>query len=329
MDLKMRFSGGISIEHNGLSILIDPYRKFDPSKYDYVLITHGHTDHFTSSITKANNLIMTKQTRDILSEVYGLKLDGSTVIEIGDLLVLDELSIRALNAGHVIGSAMYLLEFNDLSIGVTGDFNMEDSIVQRGADSMRDIDILIMEGTYGSESYIFRPRSELYDLVLNEVEQSISLGNNVIFSGHPLGKGQELAVLLQKYKPFLDYNVYKLNKLLLKEPMGSIMVPEADHDEPIVAITGTHGDLRLRFRNVFKLKRPMNIIGVTGWGYGNSIQLSNHSDYLSLVKFALESRAKAIYTVYGNAALLAQSLRRKYGLNAHLMPTNEGDITSY
>ncbi len=140
MDLKIRFSGGVSIEHNGLSILVDPYRRFDASKYDYVLITHGHTDHFTSAVSKARNLVLTRQTFDILTSIYGLNLKGPpSIVDVGDLLVLDELSIRVLNAGHVIGSAMYVLEFNDISIGITGDFNSEDSLVQRGADAMHDV----------------------------------------------------------------------------------------------------------------------------------------------------------------------------------------------
>ncbi len=330
MDLKIRFNGGIYIEHNGLSILVDPYRRFDASKYDYILITHGHTDHFTSTVSKARSLVLTRQTFNILTSIYGLDLKGPSVVDVGDLLVLDELSIRVLNAGHVIGSAMYVLEFNDISIGITGDFNLEDSLVQRGADAMRDVDVLVMEGTYGNEAYRFKPRNQLYELILDRVEYELSQGNDVVFSGHPLGKGQELAALLRRYDPFLDYGVYKLNKLLLDEPMGSVMVPGADEAGPIVAIAGVQGDLDLRYRNSFKLSRPIKIIGVTGWARSDeSIQLSNHSDYSSLVKFALESKAKAIYTVYGHAVSLAQSLRRKYGINAHLIPTNEGDIISY
>ena len=63
--------GGIEVSCCGRHILVDLTRRFPSGNYDTVLITHGHSDHYTSHISKARRVIMCGETLRILREFGG------------------------------------------------------------------------------------------------------------------------------------------------------------------------------------------------------------------------------------------------------------------
>jgi len=68
-------------------------------------------------------------------------------------IIFDHFNVVPLNVDHVMGSLMYLLEFRDGSVLVTGDMNVEDSVLLKGAEPYSDVDVLVMESTYGDPSF--------------------------------------------------------------------------------------------------------------------------------------------------------------------------------
>ncbi len=303
--------GGIEVSCCGARILVDPTRNFPSSLYDAVLITHGHSDHYTRHISKAKRVVMSSETLRVLRDYRGISLGANvTEAKVNVPIVFDNFSVIPLNAGHVMGSLMYLIEFREGSLLVTGDFNVEDSLILEGAKPYPDVDILVVEATYGDPSFNFRPRDEVYGELLEMVDKAD--GVKVALSGFALGKGQELYALFSRngYDTYMDPSVFRLNRILLGNVRRS---REGD-----VAILDMPPRVRLSGEWVLGV-----VTGGAPLRAVNSrlhIQLSNHSDFKGLLEFTLGTRARRIYTVYGYASTFAKYLRSRYGLSAYTIP---------
>ena len=304
--------GGIEVSCCGHSILVDPTRRFI-GNYDAVLITHGHSDHYTSHISKAKRVIMSNETLRVLREFRGLRLGASVIVAYPNRpIAFDDFSVVPLNAGHVMGSLMYLIEFKHGSVLLTGDMNVEDSIILKGAEPYPGVDILVLESTYGDPGYHFEPRDNIYSDIIDLAERTVRRGLRLVFSGFALGKGQELYKLLTNngFNVAMDENVHSLNRILL----NSRTIP--NNGDVVVA------DMPPRIR----VRNDSVVALVTGGAPGEwirkhvHIRLSSHSDFDGLVNFAIDSRAKRIYTIYGHSEKLARYLRLEYGLNSYPIP---------
>ena len=151
---------GIHPGYDGLNGL-PFFDRVDPERVDVLLITHFHLDHaaslpyFTERTGFRGRVFMTHPTKAVIRLLLGdyvrlmsIKKGGSDDKGSSDLLYTEEdlikccdkielidyhqtisvgaLKFRALNAGHVLGAAMFLLEIGGRTLLYTGDYSMED-----------------------------------------------------------------------------------------------------------------------------------------------------------------------------------------------------------
>jgi putative mRNA 3-end processing factor len=124
-------------------------------------------------------------------------------VEYGAGFEMDEASMTLHDAGHITGSSMVELEMGKKTILYTGDFKLEETRMEKGAD-VPNCDILITETTYSQREH--PPREEIEKKLSQEIKKTLETGGNVLLPSFAVGRSQELLRIL--YALNRDADVY-------------------------------------------------------------------------------------------------------------------------
>lgn len=104
------------------------------------------------------------------------------------------------DAGHILGSAGILLEINDkgrsLRLGFSGDIGRADMPILRDPNQLRDLDVLIMESTYGNR--LHSPSEDIEEELAQTVHEVAHKGGKIIIPAFAVGRTQLLVYILHK-----------------------------------------------------------------------------------------------------------------------------------
>ena len=108
--------------------------------------------------------------------------------------VAENVSITFFDAGHVLGSALTLIEVREngktTTLGFTGDLGRKNMPILRDPETIGDVDIWISESTYGAR--IHEPISGMQQRLMDVIQRTIERGGKVIVPAFSVGKTQEL-----------------------------------------------------------------------------------------------------------------------------------------
>ncbi len=305
---------GFFLEYGDVHLALDTGIKGETT-----LLSHSHSDHI-SGLKNAEHIIATKATFDTWEARGSNSFLNKTVIKVGDMFGQIGVNITALNAGHVLGSTMFLMEFNDdLRVLYTGDFNNVDSLVHTAAKPIQ-ADVLITEATYGKPQWIFPQRKSVYHNILDTASEIMDGGRIPVFHAYSLGKSQEAIALLQSggfrvisgnssidnvchvYRQFgVDLRNYNLHSHETSEMLkdGAVVVSSS--------IRHTIQNLQhiLDKNTADNFEKRMEVYSLSGWTLGKyrerGFPLSAHSDFSGLLSFAKEVNPRVAYVFTNNA----------------------------
>ncbi|RLE81768.1 MAG: hypothetical protein DRJ51_03190 [Thermoprotei archaeon] len=309
--MKVASSGGIAIKLEDKWILLDPISS-PGIRPDVILISHAHRDHYNLNVLRTFYdvpLVASKETFNIIVQGGYLRNRKVFRMEDGEEIEVEGVHIRAENAGHIPGSLQYVI---NEKVVFTGDFCLEERNVLKPAKIIEG-EVLIIDSTYGRPPYIFPERRELYERIERLVREKCAEHGYAYIVARSPGVAQELVRLFmdKSYPLLVHINVFRYARYFgIKSDftvISGITVSEGVHIYPY------------RLKNKLR-KIDENTIVVTGWAAGwndpYSLPLSSHSDFEHLVKYVLESGAKKVYTVWGNARSFSKILR-DMGFESH------------
>ena len=191
------------------------------------------------------------------------------------------------DAGHILGSAGIVLEIQERSkmvrLGFSGDIGRADMPVIRDPNILQELDILIMESTYGNRLHpITNEVEEELAIIINE---TIQRGGKIIVPAFAVGRTQLLVYVLHK---LFNQNRIPLFPIYVDSPLAVNttevfrMHPECFDRETYRVFIDNHEDPfgfnRLTYiRNVEKskelndIKNPCMIISASGMAEGGRI----------------------------------------------------------
>lgn len=211
---------GIKFEAGGV---IYPQEVFEVPEIDGLFLSHAHLDHsgglplyehynmlcpiICSMQTKVITRIMLKDSFKIAKiknthpayDNFDIKkvMNSIVVTPFDKLIKFRDIKYRLHNAGHIPGSAMIEVQAEGKKIIYTGDFNLTNTnLMIPASKDLKDVDVLIMESTYGYRE--IAPRDEMEFEFLKEVERAIQKGGRVLIPVFAVGRAQEILIMLSK-----------------------------------------------------------------------------------------------------------------------------------
>ena len=154
----------------------------------------------TNNNTKNNN---NNTNNDVLYTEAELQscVDKIELIDFHQTISLSKgLQFYALNAGHVLGAAMFMIDIGGRSVLYTGDYSMEEDRHLMAAElpvNNQHPDVLIVEATYGVQ--VHKSRLEREAIFTGTVETIVSRGGRCLIPVFALGRAQELLLILDEY----------------------------------------------------------------------------------------------------------------------------------
>lgn len=266
-------------------------------------VSHAHSDH----IARHGHLLATPETLQLCQHRLGKRPGQALPYRVP--MPFGDVQLTTFPAGHVLGSAMLLVETPKGSLLYTGDFRLKAARTCAPAD-VPQADILIMESTYGHPRYRFPDRKKVEADFLASVGTALAHGVTPIILVYSLGKAQEITrILTDAGVPVMVHDaIFKINQLYeeLGVPLGNYVAWQPGQRNGHACLVPPTVPRRTLDRI-----RPRKTIQLSGWamdhgatyrfGVDECFPFSDHADYDEL--FALLDRVnpRCVYCTHGPA----------------------------
>lgn len=298
------------------------------------VVTHIHSDHILGlgvSKRRSRLIVATPATMDML-EALGHRIPGPKrrPVGYGEALEFEGEKVVLHRARHVFGAAQVLVELEDgFRIAYTGDFKFP------GTPVLRDLDVLVLESTYGRPDWV-RPFKDYVEMLFTDlVLESLSRGPVHVYAYH--GKLQEAMEILRSNgvdAPFIaPSRVYRLTRVAEKHGLdvGEVLEEGTREAEEV-----KRSAWYVYFAHMTTYRRrPPNVTNIilSGWEFREPLRringstwmvaLSDHADFEDLLRYVEESRPRLVLTDAfrdGAAEILAREIERRLGIPAMPRP---------
>jgi len=112
----------------------------------------------------------------------------------GKVFTIGDATLRFYDAGHILGSAITVIESAGRTLGFTGDLGRPDAPILRDPEIPPGLDLLLCETTYGDRRH--EPFAEGNQRLADVVRQTAARDGKVLIPAFALGRTQDIAYTL-------------------------------------------------------------------------------------------------------------------------------------
>ncbi len=273
------------------------------------VISHAHGDH---AVKNNLNVYCTSATEAIMKHRYH-KNAGKNFVASGfnQPFSLNGVKVTFVPAGHIIGSAQVLMEYDGIRYLYTGDYKLQDDPTCEKIEFVK-ADVLITESTFADPS-VSHPEAA------TEIKKLNDFNHNVLLGAYSLGKAQRLISLLNEHCPqrsvLVHHSIFPLNKIYesfgfnpgIYELYNRKSMKQVSQNLVYIVPPLTF-DSYIRAKNVVRAF-------ASGWQrlqVSNGVQLliSDHVDWKDILTMMDQVKPTEVWTLHGNGRHL-----REYFLN--------------
>jgi Cft2 family RNA processing exonuclease len=297
----------------------------------YGFVSHAHSDH----IAPHRRILATPETLRLCQHRLG-KRKGDA-LPFHDPLQIGACRLTTYAAGHILGSAMLLVESEVGSLLYTGDFRLRPARTCPPAE-VPHAEVLIMDSTFGHPRYRFPARKDVEEEFLTVTRTALRQGITPIVFVYSLGKAQEVTHLLYEAGlPVMVHNtIHQVNRLY--EELGVALGPykawqpaEREGQVCLLPPQARHG------RRMLERLKPFMTMQLSGWAmdYNASSRLgvdrcfpySDHADFDELLELLARVAPRHVYCTHGPEDFVKRLQRS--GWDARLLDSKCHQLTLF
>jgi putative mRNA 3-end processing factor len=287
-----------------------PYGNFylDPQlPVNTAVITHAHNDHAKPG---NNQVFCTLQTAQIMQ----LRYKNNAAYEFKSLNYLQQFNIKEVSltfypAGHILGSAMVLLEYQNVRYLFTGDYKLQPDATCQPIQ-FTNANVLITETTFANPK-VKHPNPA------KEIEKLNAINGNIMLGVYALGKAQRINKMISDYCPqkkvLIHHSILPIH--LLYKSQGINVGDFVPYNRKIMKQNLLNHIYLVPPVTFNSYQRVTNVVRIfaSGWknlqtNTENSLYISDHVDWEDILFTIDKVEPQQIWTIHGNGQYLKEYL---------------------
>jgi putative mRNA 3-end processing factor len=270
------------------------------------VISHAHADHAVSGNT---NVYCTEATAAFMRLRYAK--NAARVFNIAAYnapYVMGGVKIAFIPAGHILGSAQVLMEYEGVKYLYTGDYKLQPDETCEPIEWIK-ADVLITESTFADPAI-------LHPDPVEEIKKINDIKLNILLGAYGLGKSQRLIRLINQYAPgkkiLVHHRIMPVNAIY--EKMGYPPGKYEIYSRKLMKEQGGY----VYIVPPFTFDSYINAKGVkrlfaSGWknlqvNDRDTLYISDHVDWNDILQTIERVGPKQVWTLHGNGEQLKKHL---------------------
>jgi putative mRNA 3-end processing factor len=266
------------------------------------VISHAHADH---AIPGNNEVYCTKATAAFMQLRYGKNAARTFIIAAyHQTFTVGSIQISFIPAGHILGSAQILMEYQGVRYLYTGDYKLQSDATCEPLEWVKT-DVLVTESTFANPD-ILHPDPLVEIQKLNDIKINIMLG------AYGLGKSQRLINLITEHAPqktlLIHHRIMPLNSVYEKFGFspGKYQLYSRklmkNQQEYVYIVPPFTFDSYSRATGVKRLF-------ASGWknlqvNQNDTLFISDHADWNDILQAVEQTQPKQVWTLHGDGSYL-------------------------
>lgn len=262
------------------------------------VISHAHADH---AVPGNNEIYCTEATAAFMKLRYNKNAGKVFNIGVYDKpFELGGVQINFIPAGHMLGSAQILMEYQGVKYLYTGDYKLQpDSTCEPIAWAKTDV--LITESTFANPNII-------HPDPLAEIQKLNDMKINILLGAYGLGKSQRLIRMINDYAPqktiLVHHSIMPLNAIYQK--MGIDIGKHQLYGRKLMKNQNEHVYIvpPFTFDSYFRATGVKRLFA-SGWknlqvNQNDTLYISDHADWNDILKTIELTEPKQVWTLHGD-----------------------------